>query len=83
MSESRSARIVANAVNELQRTEAPEALKESIARHQENLICLAESLLSAGVDEASVEESINQLFESYKAELRATILELRQEIEHG
>ncbi len=83
MSENVSARIVENAANNIRYAEVPEALKASIARHQENLLGLAESLLSAGVDEAVVEQSINQMFESYKAELRATILEFRQESDCG
>ena len=56
---------------------APQVLRESIARHQQCLLSLAESLLCAGMEQADIDARITQMLDTYKAELLRTIHELR------
>ncbi len=56
---------------------APQVLRESIVRHQQNLLQLAESLLCAGMEPAAIDATVTQMLDSYKAELLRTIHELR------
>jgi len=47
----------------------PEELRMSVARHQENLLRLMESLRAAGMEEAQIEAAVTTLIDSYKQEL--------------
>lgn len=70
---------VANAIQEI---DVPPTLAESTRRHQANLLNLAQSLVAAGVDETTIEMSIEMAFEEYKQELLRTIHALRSEVRH-
>ncbi len=59
----------------------PSELTDCIARYQENLTGLATALLDAGLDEISVRKNIEELFSSYRSELTATLLSLKNGIE--
>lgn len=54
-------------------TPIPEELRASVARHQENLLRLMESLRAAGMEEAQIEAAVTTLIESYKRELLEAI----------
>lgn len=71
---------VADAIQEI---DVPPTLEESTRRHQENLLHLAEALVAAGVDEATIEMSIEMAFEEYKVELLRTIYTMRTEVRHA
>jgi len=45
----------------------------SVARHQENLLRLMESLRAAGMEEAQIEAAVTTLIDSYKQELLEAI----------
>lgn len=51
----------------------PPILEESVRRHQANLARLATNLQSAGLSLVQVEESINVLVETYRAELMSAV----------
>lgn len=51
----------------------PTELQASVRRHYKHLTALVESLRAAGVDEAIVASSVQQLLESYGVELTAAM----------
>lgn len=51
----------------------PPELQASVARHQENLLRLMESLRAAGMEEAQIEAALTTLIDSYKHELLEAI----------
>ncbi|MCR9222291.1 MAG: hypothetical protein NXI21_18875 [Alphaproteobacteria bacterium] len=71
-------RLAAQAVEPLQQMDVPPALQESIARHQSHLASLAASLLAAGCEKDMVVTSVETAFASYKEELIAAILALKE-----
>ncbi|GAB0118343.1 hypothetical protein [Acidisoma sp. 7E03] len=64
------------AVTEPLPPEIPPQLRASVARHQENLLRLIESLRAAGMREAEIESALSTLIDSYKHELLEAIRSL-------
>lgn len=63
--------------------EIPDALLESVQRHQANLAALVNSLRAAGVDEAVVEASVRGLVDSYADELTRAVRQMLKANVHG
>lgn len=57
--------------------EIPPELRASVARHQDNLLRLIESLRAAGMQEAEIESALSTVIDSYKTELLEAIRALR------
>ncbi|HEU0043835.1 hypothetical protein [Sphingomonas sp.] len=53
--------------------ELPMELRDPVLRHHRNLSQLIENLCSAGLGTAKIQEHVDQLVESYRAELSATL----------
>lgn len=64
------------AVTEPLPPQVPPELRASVARHQENLLRLIESLRAAGMQEAEIESALSTLIDSYKHELLEAIRSL-------
>ena len=69
--------IVAQALQSLDTTAAPATLQELITQHQRNLLNLACALLTGGQTEKVVQQTIDDVFASFKNQLMLTIFELR------
>jgi hypothetical protein len=54
----------------------PPMLQQSLARHRENLSSMVAALRAAGLDEASIEQHLEVLIDSYRGELAAAFLHL-------
>lgn len=61
----------------------PAALQDSVLRHQTHLIELIANLRTAGVDEATIDASIQSLIASYSAELTVAIRAMIKEAQRG
>ena len=81
MTENYSKHVVADAMQPIIDLDVPSALRESIERQSRNLMALASSLLTAGMDEQRVRTVIGQACASYRDELVTTILTLRERYE--
>ena len=81
MTGSCSEHVVADAMQPIIDLDVPSALRESIERQSRNLMALASSLLTAGMDEQRVRAVIGQACASYRDELITTILTLRERYE--
>lgn len=53
--------------------EIPIQLRDSVARHQANLLELVQRLRAAGMDAAAIEAGVETLLGSYRAELLAAM----------
>lgn len=81
MTEQHFEHVVADAMHPIIDLDVPSILKESIERQSRNLMGLASSLLHAGMDEQKVRAVIDQACSSYRDELVAAILGLREQYE--
>ena len=68
--------LVETASQELGGIDIPARLREQVARQQDHLLELASSMLSSGLDEATVRDVIDRALASYRDELVATIVSL-------
>ena len=57
----------------------PAVLAASIAQHERNLAELAGALLDYGCDAAAVEASLGTMFDSYRKQLTAVIVRLKED----
>ncbi|MBW4024388.1 MAG: hypothetical protein HIU92_14900 [Proteobacteria bacterium] len=56
--------------------EIPPVLRDSVARHQANLLRLLESFRAAGMDDAQIEPAVTVVIDSYRRELLDAIRSL-------
>lgn len=63
-------------------TSVPPELSESIERHKVHLVGLVAALRTAGVDSATIEASVDELVECYKAELVRAIRRMLETRRH-
>lgn len=81
MTDTNPQEVVAAAMQPLEEFEVPPALRTSIDRQGQTLLALAANLLRAGMDESQVRAVIDQACASYRDELIAAILALRERVE--
>ena len=70
--------LVSRTTASLETMHVPQALHDSIELHKRHLLGLAGALLVGGHDEATVQQTIDGVFQSYKGELVTAILALRE-----
>jgi len=75
------ATLVEKTMAPLREAGVPEELQRSLACHQANLVALAESLIAGGQDQRVVQETLDSVFNTYKAEFTRTIMALKSERE--
>ncbi len=73
--------LVREATSDVSSLSVPDPLQQSISRHQNSLLGLANALLSAGKEESEIRDALDSVFASYKDELARTIVALREEAE--
>ncbi|GGH59310.1 hypothetical protein GVY41_15215 [Frigidibacter albus] len=78
MTETYSQEVVAAAMQPLAEFDVPPALQASIERHGQALLTLAVSLARAGLPEPEIRTIVDQACASYRDELIAAILALRE-----
>lgn len=78
MAKTRPEALVAAAMQPVTVLEIPQVLQASIERQSRALMGLATSLLHAGMDDQQVRVVIDQAYTSYRDELTAAILALRE-----
>jgi hypothetical protein len=71
--------LAARTVAPLGSVRMPAILAASIVQHERNLADLATALLDDGCDEATVEASLGTMFESYRKQLTAVIVRLKED----
>lgn len=60
-------------VNPFAGIDVPDQLRANVERHLQNICALVDSFGAAGLDEETIERSVAQVIESYKAELMSSI----------
>ncbi|MCA3261240.1 MAG: hypothetical protein ING44_04800 [Telmatospirillum sp.] len=61
----------------------PAVLTASILQHERNLTTLATALLNDGCDESTVAASLATMFESYRKQLTAVLVRLKEDADAG
>lgn len=79
MAEITAEKLIAEAIKPISDLDVPHMLRDSIERQSRTLMCLASSLLHAGMSSDEVRGVIDQACCSYRDELVAAILTLREE----
>ena len=74
--------VVAAAMQPIAEFDVPQVLRANIQRQSEKLMGLAIALLDSGMDESQVRSIVDHACASYRDELTATILALREQNEN-
>ncbi len=74
-----AAGLAAKTIAPLASIQMPAALAASILQHERNLADLATALLGNGCDEATVAASLATMFDSYRKQLTAVIVRLKED----
>jgi hypothetical protein len=72
-------RIVARVTATIVDVPLPDILVQSLTSHVDNLIRLATSLITAGLDQTTIEAAIDGAFRSYRTELTRAITALGEQ----